>query len=136
MTMQLRGKGVYTWDAVRQVESDVPSIDAYGAIPFNTEMRYSSQVVDNPLLGYFLIAYAQPRYEWDSVTLFANRDETNMQAFLQFEPGDQIQLTDTMTAIASEVGSAPFSPRIQGYEAEILPGQRVRWKFATKNGGA
>ena len=118
--LQVRGRGIYKYDGSSAVSSDANSIAAYGKYSLKMDMNYNvdvaaAQTIADKLKSFYkdLATTASESY-WH-----ANRSRALMCAFLAFEPGTRVTITETM----SEIDADYF---INGVNYTITPGAN-RW---------
>lgn len=119
---QVRGKGVYFDDQSTNVVDDATSQAAYGMKELTIDMKYQ----DDPTLvkdyaEYYLDVKKDPYKTIESITLNANRDTNNIEAFLNTEPGSRVTVIEDMSAVNDDF-------YIMGYDAEIIAMRYVIWK--------
>lgn len=119
---QVRGKGVYFDDQSTNVVDDATSQAAYGMKELTIDMKYQ----DDPTLvkdyaEYYLDVKKDPYKTIESITLNANRDTNNIEAFLNIEPGSRITVIEDMSAVNEDF-------YVMGYDAEIIAMRYVIWK--------
>lgn len=118
---QVRGKGVYTYDTI-DVIIDTP-ITGVGRKLLTFDMAYATDPVEAKrviTLSVFKDATGSVR-TCESFPLSANRDKTNMMAFMYLEPGTRATFAETVTGY----NAASF---INGYDFEINEGKYVEWR--------
>ena len=119
---QVRGKGVYFDDQSTNVVDDATSQAAYGMKELTIDMKYQ----DDPTLvkdyaEYYLDVKKDPYKTIESITLNANRDTNNIEAFLNTEPGSRVTVIEDMSAVNDDF-------YVMGYDAEIIAMRYVIWK--------
>jgi hypothetical protein len=98
--LQARGKGIYRYNAIEETNSSQRSYDDYGYSSLDIDQPYQQDLTWGGLLSQRILnQYKQPQTDLYSVSFVANRSEDMMQAFLNLDVGDMVQLVETQTAI-------------------------------------
>lgn len=123
---QLRGKGIYTYDTVREVFKDTTSMNTHGVQPYTIDMKYQDGITITRFNSgaQYIANYKNPRLLPEKVQLTANKDNYNMSFFLFMEPHSVVRLSEDVTGV---IVSTTYW--MQGYEAEIQPGGIVSWSM-------
>lgn len=129
--LQVRGKGVYTYDVVRQVTSDAESIKRHGVQPITIDSPYVNLndvlIASGGTFGESLLAHwKDPRISIDNLSLYANRDVKNMVSFMFLEPRWEVDITEGMNGL----DGATYT--IQGFDFEFKDAQNVFWNIMLK----
>jgi hypothetical protein len=126
---QIRGKGIYTYDAVKQVYKDATSIATHGLHTMNVDQKY--QVTANGGAGYTnwqgrVSILKTPFTNIETAAMCANRDAANISYFLYLcEPRRVATFTETVAGIDRKFV-------VCGYEFDIVDGNTVYWKAGLK----
>ena len=124
--LQARGKGIYIYDPAMLSGQDTVAMDIHGSRVLELDMKYQ----DNPLTASSFVTvllnqYKTPRTIVDTVTFYANRDETHMVAFLECEPGSKIHLKEPIAGIDHDYF-------INGVEYDIVQKDIIRFTWHVK----
>lgn len=93
---KLRGKGIYTYSTGGYVAEDIPSILQYGYLEQNIDQKYQSNVVwSKPIADSQVYIDRYPRTVLRSIRYCANRSSNTMMAFLNYDIGDLVVITDS-----------------------------------------
>lgn len=118
--LQARGRGIYDYAPLMLLAEDQTSKDAYGEYVLAVDLPHEvSAVFGQSAANYFLSKYKDPRYLVDSVGFYANISAALMTAALAREPGDAIELTETVSSLSS----APHF--IQRVGLTVLPAMNI-----------
>ena len=110
--LQVRGKGIYRYDAM--VEVAIPN--SYGTRALQLEMTYLGNTnVATDIANFLKTVLSSPLARIKSVTFLANDSAAMMQAAILREPGDRIAISETVTGIDNEF-------TINGVRLELQPG--------------
>jgi len=101
--LKARGLGIYLYDPVVNERTDTDSASKYGDRPLTLSLVYQ----DDPLVGddfsYWLRSrHKDPKTGISAVRFIANSSDALMKAFLQVEPSDKAEITETATGISDE----------------------------------
>lgn len=124
--LQIRGRGLYAYDAVTLQATDATSKAAYGEYVLSLDLPHESrQHVASSVAAVFLARHKDPRSNVRGVTFWANNSDALMTAALAREPGDMVALTETATGINA-------SYFINGVNYAIVDGANlnVNWVLA------
>jgi hypothetical protein len=118
--LQVRGRGIYKYDASSQISQDATSIAAYGKNPLKVNMSYNVDPVSAKTISdKLLLFYKDLGSTVSEVYFHANRSRELMWAFLAFEPGTRINIVETLSAVNANYF-------INGITYTISPGAN-RW---------
>lgn len=122
--LQIRGKGIYSYDPQIVESSDDASILARGELLLDWELRQH----DNPNVGETMAAYLKnlwslPRMLPKSVSVIANIDAALMRGLLAAEPSTRFTMLEYMTGIHADY-------HINGITLDIEPGGILRFGLA------
>jgi hypothetical protein len=118
--LQVRGRGIYKYDASSQISQDATSIAAYGKNPLKINMNYNVDPVAAKIISDKLLSFYKDLGSTASEVYFhANRSRELMWAFLAFEPGTRINIVETLSAVNANYF-------INGVTYTISPGAN-RW---------
>jgi hypothetical protein len=103
--LNLRGKGIYAYETALATADSEPSKARYGETTFALDMPYQDDLNVSRDAAEFIVNQAKDILtQVDGVTFWANREERLMNAALQRDISDKINLVETV------IGSAPFFP--------------------------
>jgi len=102
-SLMARGLGIYLYDPVVVEKTDTDSASQHGDLPMTLNLVYQ----DAPLVGedfanWLLSRLKDPRSDIKGVRFIANTSDALMKAFLQVEPSDRVEITETATGISDE----------------------------------
>lgn len=118
--LQVRGMGVYKYDASSSTSSDAASIASFGKNPMTVNMNYNVDPINAKILSDKLLSFYKDQGTPASEAQFhANRSRELMWAFLAFEPGTRVHLKETLSGIDEDYF-------INGISFTISPGAN-RW---------
>lgn len=121
MYLQARGRGVYTYDPIRNESNDSDSQNMHGVVPLTLDMKYLTDPRKAQWVSDYLINIdGDPHTSIETCPMWANRDDTNMKYFLQCKPGDRVHIQEDQSGIHGDYF-------INGYSAEIASGKYVLW---------
>jgi hypothetical protein len=110
--LQLRGKGIYRFDAV----IEVAVAGGYGTRVLAVEMPFQNNVnVGNDVATYLSQILSTPFAHIRSVRFLANKSATLMGYAILREPGDRVAVSETVTGVDAEF-------TINGVRLELHPG--------------
>jgi len=110
---QLRGKGIYTYDAVSAFDQDTTSITQYGKREFTFDMPYQADPSYMYVVaGRIIFNYKTPRQKAASISFIPGTDD-EVQRFLCMDCDGNIHVEETQTAINSD-------HYIQGWSFDII----------------
>lgn len=113
--LQVRGKGIYRFDAVVEVEAS----SVYRSRPLKLDMPYQNNVnIAGDWATYLSNVLNDPIARVRSVTFCANRSQTLMDAAILREPGDTIALSEVVTGIDGDF--AINRVRLECYQGGIV----------------
>ena len=124
--LQIRGRGLYDYDAVTLQATDATSKTAYGEFVLSVDMPHETrQHVASSVADVFLADYKDPRTYIDGVSFWANYSDALMTAALAREPGDLVTITETVTGLSTTYF-------INGVSYEVIGGKQLRaaWVLA------
>lgn len=131
--LQARGRGIYTYRMIENVEADDGFILYEGTIDLGVDMQYQ----DNPLVTKdiaigLLDKHRQKLTSITKITFIANRDETESEypdllasAFLDLNVGDKIRIVDRTVGIENDYF-------IQGLDFDIAQGDVISFSYTLK----
>ena len=118
--LQVRGRGIYKYDASSSISSDSTSISDYGKLPLSINQHYNVDPVGaKTAVDKLLSFYKDVSTTASEAAYHANRSRALMWAFLIFEPGTRVNIMETM----GEIDADYF---INGVSYTITPGAG-RW---------
>jgi hypothetical protein len=98
--LQLRGKGIYRFDAV--VNVPVPGA-SYGTNVLTMEMPLQNSVnVAADIANYLAVIHSTPFAKVPAVRFLATRNDTLLEAAIIGEPGHRIGMVETVTGVSAE----------------------------------
>ena len=101
--LQVKGKGIYTYEPVEFTISDSASIDQYGPIELRVDLKYVDQPLFGETIGSILLAeYKDAKSLPNELWYNANRSDLYLYAFLQLEPGDRFYSNEDQTGIGDD----------------------------------
>lgn len=110
--LQIRGEGIYRYDAM--IEVAIPN--SYGTRTLALEMIYQGNTnIATDIATYLKRILSVPLAHIKTVMFLANDSVAMMQAAILREPGDRIAVSETVTAIGDEY-------TINGVRLELQPG--------------
>lgn len=110
--LQLRGKGIYRYDAL----IEVAVAGGYGSRVLTMEMTFQNNVnVGNDVATYLAQILSTPFAHIKSVRFCANKSVTLMGYAIEREPGDRVAISETVTGVDAEF-------TINSVRLEIHPG--------------
>lgn len=101
---QLKGKGLYTFEPVENVETDQDSIEEFGLSEITYPMEYQTDSQTAESAAEFLIeTYSEPQTIVGSASITANLNDTLMTAFVDgsLAIGNRISITETVTGLSA-----------------------------------
>lgn len=123
--LQLRGKGIYRYQAAPAIAVDNESIRKYGTSSIDIDMPYQQNINTAQSLARAVAdIYSQPTTRPQRVTLPANHDDATMVQALTREIGDHIGIVETVSGIVA--GSGYFIHEVD-LECRGLKDLRVSW---------
>lgn len=97
--LQVRGKGIYRYNAVMEASATPTS---YGDRVLSAEMPYQNNVnTGSDVAAYWAQVYSNPLAHVRSVMFPANRSVSLMTAALALEPGHRVAVTETVTGLSA-----------------------------------
>jgi len=103
--LNLRGKGIYAYETALATADSQPSKTRYGETTFALDMPYQDDLNVSRDAAEFIVNQAKDILtQVDSVTFWGNRSIQLMNAALQRDVSDKINLIETV------IGAAPFFP--------------------------
>jgi len=131
---QCRGYGIYTYNPIEYVAKNQTSYEAYGYQNETINQRYQNTLDFGGEQGESIVGLDKtPRSVLNSVSFFANSSALLMNAFLNIDVGDVVEIKESQTGIDGWY-------YVQGIEFSILPGRIIyfTWKvkefFSLKSG--
>lgn len=101
--LQARGRGLYDYNEITVSATDDTSKNSYGEGVLTLDMPYeTSDTTAQSIADVYLSKLKDPRYYVDSISFVANNSDALMTAAVQREPGDLIDLTETVTGLSAE----------------------------------
>jgi hypothetical protein len=126
--LQIRGKGVYSFENMVVEASNDASINRYGENEMSFEMPYQNSLFIASDAAYYLLNRGtKARQRPDGATFLANRDPDAMAAALTLEPGDRIGLAESTTGVFST--SEPEGYFIAGCEWDLMTPGRIHVRY-------
>ena len=124
--LQARGYGIYSFNPIQYVASNAASIIANGEFEATLEQKYQVDLAQGIVAGdTFLDEYKDPQTVINSMTCNANRNGRLMEAFLNLDIGDLIQVKETQSAIDRWAW-------IQNIRFELRPGGLLNYTYGLK----
>ena len=101
--LQLRGKGIYTYDQTISTSEDTASQYAYGINTLSYDMPYQDTLtVGQSAADYFKYVYKNPLTYLRDITIDANSSPTLMTYALAREISDRITVSETVTGLSAD----------------------------------
>ena len=101
--LQIRGKGIYTYDATISTSQDTASQYLYGINTLSYDMPYQDTLtVGQSAADYFKYVYKNPLTYLRDITIDANASSTFMGYALAREISDRITVSETVTGLSAE----------------------------------
>jgi hypothetical protein len=123
---QLRGKGLYAFEAVVIDVTDLTSINTYGQMTRRLDMAYQQDVnLADSIADAIIANYKDPRSKVRAVRFTAQWDTAAMMHALSREIGDRVSVTETLSGLAT---SEYFIHAIS-FEIQPGPAYRVTWRL-------
>lgn len=119
--LQIKGKGIYTYEPVEYTITDSTSIAAHGEIELRLDMKYSDSPTYGESIGALVLdlyknAASMPRRFYYN----ANRSDLYLYAFLMLEPGDRFYTSEDQTGVADDY-------IVNGIEFEVLENSIINY---------
>lgn len=93
---KLRGKGLYTYADVEAAEEDADSIGDYGTFEREFDLPYQASTANGEVMARTSLYHDRyPRTVVRAITYCANRSSDMLMAFLNFDIGDLIKISET-----------------------------------------
>jgi hypothetical protein len=103
--LQLRGKGIYRYQAAPAIALDQESIQKYGTATLDLDMPYQQNIgIAQSLATAVAEIYGQPTTRPQRMTLAANHDDATMTQALTREIGDHIGIAETVSGLVAGTG--------------------------------
>jgi hypothetical protein len=103
--LQLRGKGIYRYQAAPAIALVEESIQKYGTASLNLDMPYQQNIgIAQSLATAVAEIYGMPETRPQRMTIAANHDDDLMQQALIREIGDHIGVAETVSGLAAGAG--------------------------------
>ena len=120
LTIKVYGYGIYSDSAIEKSAEDADSIDTYGYQNDSLQQQYQQATYTGKLEAERVVELEkQPRTVLNSVTMWANRDNQHMMAFLYIDIGDLVRLKIDKHNIDALFYIQGISFRMQGRLAEF-----------------
>ena len=101
--LQLRGKGIYTYDATISTSQDTESQYLYGINTLSYDMPYQDTLtVGQSAADYFKYVYKNPLTYLRDITIDANASSTLLSYALAREISDRITVSETVTGLSAD----------------------------------
>lgn len=101
--LQVRGRGLYDYAPLTVTATDATSKAAYGENTLSIDLPFESRVhVAKSVADHFLAVYKDPRYVVDELSFIANTSATFMGYAVAREPGDLVQVSETVTSLNAQ----------------------------------
>ena len=101
--LQLRGKGIYTYDPTISTSQDTASQYLYGINSLSYDMPYQDTLtVGQSAADYFKYVYKNPLTYLRDITIDANASPTMMGYALSREISDRITVSETVTGLSAD----------------------------------
>ena len=101
--LQLRGKGIYTYDPTISTSQDTASQYLYGINALSYDMPYQDTLtVGQSAADYFKYVYKNPLTYLQDITIDADASATMMGYALAREISDRITVSETVTGLSAE----------------------------------
>jgi hypothetical protein len=124
--LQARGLGIYQYNPVEVSFQDASSVALYGYQGDSLDQQYQRDLVAGTREAKkILFAEKMPRTDLKSVTLCANKDETDMQMFLNLDIGDVVVIVETFNGISG-------SYFIQSVKFDVTPGGNIWFTYGAR----
>lgn len=123
--LQLRGKGIYRYQAAPAIAVDQESIQKYGTATLDLDMPYQQNIgIAQSLATAVAEIYGQPTTRPQRMTLAANHDDETLTQALTREIGDHIGIVESVSGLVA--GSGYFIHEVD-IECRGLTDLRVTW---------
>jgi hypothetical protein len=123
---QCRGYAVYADTPLESIAQSSASIDDYGYHTDYITMRYQQTIDYGKAEAEKIVdEEKEPRTKLNSVSFCANVSTTMMQAFLNIDIGDLIEITESHTGVDGWY-------YVQGVQFDILPGRVIMFTWILK----
>lgn len=122
---QVRGKGIYRYQATPAIAQHTESIQKYGTSPLDLDMPYQQSVgIAQSLATAVKDIYGLPTTRPLGMSLASNHDDTVMTQSLTREIGDHIGIAETITGLVAGTGYFIHSVEMECYGLHDL---RTSW---------
>lgn len=102
---QVRGKGLYRYEAIENVLQDAGSIRQHGLRELTVDMPYAGSLTAATLVADEILAlYAQPVTRPTGMQFVANRSTAQMTAALSLDIGDRVAIAETVSGVVNGTG--------------------------------
>ena len=145
-TLQARGRGVYIDDPSEKLYESSTSQTTYGVIPLDIDLPYLDGL-DNLFVyaektpatiynGGLLTQLDKSMMTIEQLSFIVNASSKLMLAFLFMDPGDALEIYETVTYDGNTGYSYWNSPWwLMGYDFEIINGKYIKWSMILKYRG-
>jgi hypothetical protein len=124
-----KGKGIYTPDAVDFIAEDATSIALVGPSQLTVDMKYQDDPTVNESIATVLLQQTKDaKINPENATFNANRASYLLNSFINFEPGDRVNIKEFVTNTSDDYF-------IQGLEGVIKPGGLINFTWYIRNAG-
>jgi len=101
--LQARGRGLYDREPISAEREDADSVNAYGDRLLSFDMPYNDDpLVADDFAGYLISTIADPSTRLEAVEFIGNKSDALMLAGLQTEPGDRVEIAETVSGVSAE----------------------------------